>query len=236
MKTSPFTPVTPRPQSAMPAIVGIFILLACGAAYRTVAAYYGGPGDSVRLPPGTLARLPLDLDGWQGQDIPIDERIIKATDTDQMLTRRYLRRDGHAAVSLMVSYGVRLRDLLPHRPEVCYVTHGWTMRRTDSAALIAGDGKPIPCQIHAFDRAGLGAESLIVLHYYLVDGESCEDVSLLRSKVWKTDTSSHYMAQIQVVVGVDPLAPDAASATAREFACLSAPMIRSLFETARGTP
>jgi len=222
--------------NAKAAAVAIAILLAAGTAYRTLAAYYARPADSKLLPPGTLARLPLELGAWRGQDQPLDERMIKATDTDQILTRRYIRRDGSAAASLLVSYGIRLRDLLPHRPEVCYTTHGWTLRRTESAVLQAADGKSLPCQVHAFDRAGIGAESVRVLHYYLVDGVYGEDVSLLRSKVWKSDAASHYMAQVQVAVRVDPIAPDRAAAVAEEFARLSAPPIRALFESAGAPP
>jgi EpsI family protein len=227
---------TPPFCSRWPAMVGIGVLLASGMAYRTLASYYTRVAAGSQLPPRALERLPMELGGWRGRDVPLDAQIIKATGTDQILSRNYFRSDGGASVSLLISYGIRLRDLLPHRPEVCYTTHGWTLRRTGHDTLVAGDRGSLPCEINAFDRAGISAEALVVLHYYLVDGQYCEDVSLLRSMVWKKDTASHYCAQIQVAVRVNPLAPDMAEAVAKSFAGLSAPLIRSVLQSSGIAP
>jgi len=227
--------VTARPPNRKPAIVAVLVLLISGVAYRTLAAYYARPAESAPLPPGTLGRLPVDLADWHGSDLPMDERVVKATSSDQLLSRRYVRRDGSASVALVVSYGIRLRDLLPHRPEICYPGNGWTLRNTESSALKLPDGRSIPCQIQTFDRAGIGTDAVVVLHYYLVDGQFSEDVSLLRSKVWKTEAASHYNVQVQISARVDPLSHDKAQSVVSSFAVLSAPTIRSVFEQAGGT-
>ncbi len=106
--------------------IGVALILASGFGYRTLADRYNRPSDSIPLAPGTLAKIPMEFNGWFGVDKPLDEAVARATDTNDQLNREYRRRDGRAAVTMFVAYGVRLRDLQPHRPEVCYPGAGWT--------------------------------------------------------------------------------------------------------------
>ncbi|MBN1490179.1 MAG: EpsI family protein [Phycisphaerae bacterium] len=214
-----------RPGSAV--IVAIGLLLTSGAAYRMAAARLTRPVDSAPIPPGTLARLPMEMGEWIGRETPFDERIVKATDTDECLNRVYARRLQNENVGFFIGYGVRLRDLAPHRPEVCYPGVGWTLDERVEAEISAVDGTTLPCQIHHFRRGGLVREHITVLNYYIVDGQYCADVSLLRSKAWKANTDQHYAAQVQITCG-DPTNRPEALESVRAFAAVSAPVIRAL--------
>jgi len=212
--------------------VGVVILLLTGGGFRALAAYYSRPPSSVPIPKGTLAKLPVHIGDWVGEDTPMEERIVRKTNTDDLINRLYKRRGGSQAVSLFVAYGVRLRDLSPHRPEVCYPGAGWTLDDSRSLELKGADGSPIPCRLLRFHKGTLTSEKILVLNYYIVDGRYCPDVSLLRSRAWRADTAGSYSAQIQLTC------PDSAAYETEKYlldlTVGSAPLIRRLLADAVG--
>ena len=207
------------------------LVVVSGAGYRVLAARLAGVSGSVFLPPGALARLPRQIGDWSGRDEPLDQRVIQATDTDDHINRTYVRRNGSEAVSLFIGYGVRFRDLVPHRPEVCYPGAGWTLESTVDTEVTGTAGSSVPSRLYRFYRSGLQARSIAVLNYFIVDGQYCADVSLLRSKSWRARGDIRYVAQVQVVcpVGADQAAADR---RVREFAAELAPVLERVLSEA----
>lgn len=223
-------------RSTFSLVVGfaLVLLLLSGAGFRALAAHYSRPSTSVPIPRGTLAKLPVRIGEWVGEDTPIDERIVRKTDTDDLINRLYRRTGGSQAVSLFVAYGVRLRDLSPHRPEVCYPGAGWTLDGTQSLELTETDGLPVLARLLRFHKGDLTSEKILVLNYYIVDGRYCPDVSLLRSKAWRADTTGSYSVQVQLTC------PDRTEYETekylRDLAVRSAPLIhRILVDAIAGT-
>jgi hypothetical protein len=96
------------------------------------------------------------------------------------------------------------------------------------------DGTKLPCNFMRFSRGLLGKEKVAVLYYYIVDGEYCADVSLLRSKAWSGSGTVGYVAQVQVVAAIaSDLNADSATEVVSEFAMASALPIAQLFERAQ---
>ncbi len=213
--------------------VALAVLLAAGAGYRILAARHVALDTSTPIPRGTLARVPLEIGDWRGQDVPMDERVVRRTDTDDHINRSYRRSGG--TVFLFVGYGIRLRDLAPHRPEVCYPGAGWTLDGVRNVDLPLSDGGTLPCRILRFHRGGLEARSVVVLNYYIVNDESCPDVSLLRSKAWsgRRDGTLRYSAQVQITAPED-MGRFGAEALVRDFAAEAAPWIRKVLTDAVG--
>ncbi|NOT00978.1 MAG: EpsI family protein [Phycisphaerales bacterium] len=214
-----------------PALLGVLLLVAGGFGYRALADFYRRPTDSVPIPHGTLAKLPLDLGNWIGQDSPLKEVVIRATDTDDHINRVYHAKDGPEGVAFYVAYGVNLRDLAPHRPEVCYPSAGWTLVTTDAESLPTSDGIHLQCQVHHFRRSGLVAADLTVLNYYIIDDRYCADVSLLRSKALRPTLEARYAAQVQVM-SARGSTPAVAGDVVKRFAADSAPLLRALLRDA----
>jgi len=159
------------------------------------------------------------------------EEIVRATDTDAHLNRRYTRHGGLEAVSFYVASGVKARDLMPHRPEVCYTGAGWTLTGRRLAELALSDGTKLPCNIVQFSRGALTTERVVVLDYYLVDGQYCADVSLLRSKAWRGSGAVRYVAQVQVITPITAtLNAEAAIKAVSDFAVESARLTAGLFD------
>ena len=117
----------PKPQHrGHPKLVSTTVWVAVGLMIASGAGY-------------SVAAGPLQIGPWNGSDTALDERLVKATDTDDHVSRSYVRSDGRGDVSLFIAYGVRFRDLMPHRPEVCYTGAGWTLEATSERTLTIED-------------------------------------------------------------------------------------------------
>jgi EpsI family protein len=225
-------PEKPNRQPAIvAAVVASCLMLVFGLAYRGVAARLDAPLNATPISPAALARFPLQLGDWTGEDVPMDEEILRATDTDAHLNRRYVRHGGLEAVSFYIASGVKARDLMPHRPEVCYTGAGWTLMDRKLLELPLSDATKLPCNVMQFSRGALNTQRVVVLDYYLVDGQYCADVSLLRSKAWRGQGSVRYVAQIQIVAPISQvLNPQTAVKLVSDFAVESAALTASLFD------
>lgn len=228
-KEAPARQSTPRLWYA--AALAALLVIGSGVGYRALAARYAHLGESIPIPPETLAGIPEHLGEWEGREIPMDEYVVKATDTDAHVNRVYTDNRSAQMVSLYVAYGLRLRDLAPHRPEVCYPGAGWTLSEEQIIELAIAGGTSLPCRILHFQKPGLKSDQIVVLNYYIVDGQHCADVSLLRSQAWKLSGERHYSAQIQVTAGSSRFR-DQAEQSVREFAALVAPEVERILTEA----
>ena len=224
-------PLNPRPLTVA-AVVASFLMLVFGVTYHVLAARLAAPVDTEAISQAALDLFPMDIGDWTGVETPIEERIVQATDTDAHLSRRYSRAGGLEAVSFYLASGVRARDLMPHRPEVCYTGAGWTLVDKDSAKLSLSDGTILPCNVMQFSQGALNKQGVLVLDYYLVDGQYCADVSLLRSKAWRGSGTVDYVAQVQIVTPVSSVMRAAsAEALVSDFAVASASSVVTLFQS-----
>jgi len=214
------------------AIAASFLMLVFGLGYHVLAARLAAPINTSPISPTALERLPLQIGSWTGQDAPLDEAVVRATDTDAHISRRYSRHNASESIWLYAACGVRARDLMPHRPEVCYTGAGWTLMNRRSMELPLSDGMKLPCNILEFSRGALNTNRIFVLDYYIVDGQYCHDVSLLRSKAWRGSGTVGYVAQVQIATPITAT-PTADSATrlVSDFAIDSASSIAQLLET-----
>lgn len=173
-------------------------MFAMGWGYRVLAARLAAPVDAKPISASAVARFPLEIGVWTGQEKPVDPNLVARTDTDAHISRVYSRGGGMDVVSLWVACGVRTRDLMPHRPEVCYTGSGWTLREHKAVELPIANGGTLPCNVMRFSRGTLGVQSTMVLYYYIVDGKYCRDVS-----EWRYNLKAiGYVAQVQVVAPV----------------------------------
>jgi EpsI family protein len=213
-------------------VTAIFLMLLFGIMYRIMYARLSAPVETPLISADALEKLPMQIGDWTGQDAPLDENIVRATDTDAHVSRSYSRFSDSERVWLYISYGMRARDLMPHRPEVCYTGNGWTLINRHSVELPLSDGMKLKCNTFEFSRGTLNKEKIAVLDYYIVDGQYSRDVSLLRSKVWRGSGAVGYVAQVQIVASIRAsLTKDAVSNMISSFAVESALPISRLFES-----
>ncbi|MBN1506437.1 MAG: EpsI family protein [Sedimentisphaerales bacterium] len=210
------------------------LMLVSGLGYRVLASRLAAPGATPSISPAALERLPWQIGGWTGQDVPLDDAIVRATDTDAHVSRRYSCNRGLDSVFLYIASGVKARDLMPHRPEVCYTGSGWTLLDRRFRELSLDDGAKLPCNVLRFSRGVLDTKGVTVLDYYIVDGQYCHDVSLLRSKAWRGSGTVRYVAQVEIIAAVNStLMAESATKLVCAFAGDSALPIAQLFENAQ---
>jgi len=217
---------------ALSALVASFVMLTFGIGYRVIATRLAAPVNAASIDSAAFERFPLQIGNWTGQDVPIDDAIVRATDTDAHINRRYSRQNASKYVGLYVAYGVRARELMPHRPEVCYPMAGWTLVYKRSVELPLSDKMQLPCRILQFSRGTLNMAKVLVLNYYIIDGQYCGDVSLLRSKASRGSGTVRYAVEVQIVTSVtNNMIADSAAKMVCDFAVESASSISGLFES-----
>ena len=214
-------------------IAASILMLAFGLTYHALVARLRASVTSSPIVPEVVQRLPMQIGSWTGQDVPLDKAIVRATGTDAHISRRYSRRNGLESVSLYVACGANARNLVGHRPEVCYVGAGLTLMNRRSVELPLNDGTRLPCSVLDFSRGGLNTNQVTALYYFIVDGQCCGDVSLLRSRAWRGSGTVRYVAQVQIVASTTAnLTADSAERIVSDFAVESASSISRLFEDA----
>lgn len=178
--------------------VGLVILLFFDLEYRKLSKSLLSSTSGPSAICGTLSLIPLKMGSWQGRDVPLDSRVVQALAVDDYLNRSYARYSGTEKVELFITSGRRVRDLMPHRPEVCYPGNGWMLRSSEKKLLRGDDGGSFECKIFVFDRGGLDHTTMTVLNYYVVDGAYLPDLSAVRSVMRQEIPSLDYMLQVQV--------------------------------------
>jgi len=207
-----------RPAGA--AVIAGGIMLLFGWSYRTLAIQLGARPNTIQIAPDALQGIPMRIGGWVGEDVPIDEVVARRTSTDARINRRYSC--GFQSVSLYIGCGTRIRDMMPHRPEGCYIGAGWTRTGRSFRELPLGVGAVLPCAVVEFSRGGLNATRIVVVHYYVVDGSYCQTDSEWRYRYWRVG----YVAQVEIVAPVTgALSVDETVRIACDFAVDSAPLI-----------
>lgn len=224
-------PAFRRPLTAVAA--ACVFMFATGWGYRVLAARLAAPVDATPIPASAIERFPLQIGAWAGRETPIDPNLVARTDTDAHISRQYSRSSGTETVSLWVACGVRTRDLMPHRPEVCYTGNGWTQRDRKAVDLPIAEGRMLPCNVIRFSRGALGMQNTIVLYYYIVDGRYCRDVS-----EWRYNLKGiGYVAQVQIVASIMPgQTVDSAQRLVSAFAADSAVPLVGLFDDVQEVP
>ncbi|MEJ2647217.1 MAG: EpsI family protein [Sedimentisphaerales bacterium] len=213
------------------AVAAAFMMVIFGAAHRSLTTLLSIPENFSSMPPDALDEFPMQINQWVGVEEPLDEAVIEATDTDAHISRRYYRYDSPQEVWLYIAAGKRARDLMPHRPEVCYIGAGWTLTNNDSRELSLDSGTVLPCNIFQFTKGTLNPKKIVILDYYIVDGQICRDISLLRSKIWRGSGYVDYVIQVQVFAPVTAdRSIESTEKMVRGFACESCSSIIRVLE------
>ncbi|MBL8879516.1 MAG: EpsI family protein [Phycisphaerales bacterium] len=209
-------------------------LFGAGFAFRAYAARLSRMDPVALANKPDLSAIPMRFGPWRGEDIPVDEYVRKATDSDDLIHRRYARTGSNDSLRLYLAYGIRARDLAPHRPEVCYPGAGWSFQSREDAELSIGTGTNIPCRIMTFSQGGFDLRRVVVINYYIVDGIVCADMESLRSKAWRGSTAIQSIAQVQISCTTSSMRDlEAARRVAMEFAQSAAPELHAALVTFR---
>jgi len=183
-------------------LLAVSALLLAGAVYRVTASRLKLVVDTPVLLPVPLSEFPIEICDWTGKDVPIPENVQRAAGNDDFLTRLYINRSDDRWAKIYIAYTARPRTMLGHRPEICYVSGGWVHDSTARSEFISSSGTRIPCVIQRFHMPGFNHDEILVLSFYIVNGQITADESVFSGVGWRTPniagSAARYVAQVQI--------------------------------------
>jgi len=183
-------------------ILAATLLILSGIAYRVLASRLKLITETPIKLPVPLSAFPIKIDGWVGKDVPIPPNIQRVAGNDDFLNRSYIDQSKDQWVNVYVAYSARPRMMLGHRPEVCYVGGGWILDSNEPSEAVCRSGRRVPCLVHRFHRPGPETVEVVVLNFYIVNGEITNDESGFSGIGWRTPNiagnSARYVAQVQI--------------------------------------
>lgn len=184
-------------------IAGVMVFL-LGLGHRALDARYGQGSMRQSVDSDALARLPHSVDDWNGQDVPLDERIVKEADIDTYINRSYRRSGSDRPILFYIGCGSRA-SVLGHYPDRCYLGSGWIPCAKRKGEMSPNSGSTLPYNVYKYTREGSAEQGISLFQLFVVDGEYYTDISEARRQSWGPFRSASYYAQVQIGVQSDML-------------------------------
>lgn len=183
-------------------ILAMLLLICAGITYRVLASHLKLVVDAPIRLPVSLNAFPTEIDSWVGKDAPISEKIQRVAGNDDFLNRLYINKSNNEWANIYIAYTARPRNMLGHRPQICYPSGGWVHDNTEPSEVISRAGRKIPCLVHYFHMPAPRCDQTVVLNYYIVNGQLSSDQSTFSGLGWRTPNiagnPARYVAQIQI--------------------------------------
>ena len=192
------------------------LLIVSGVVYRVVATRLDRLDDSFVLPV-PLKNIPLEIGDWQGQEVPLPEVIKKIAGNDDYLNRFYRNDSAGQWANIYIAYTANPRTMLGHRPQVCYPANGWEHVTTDEIVIKCAGSTEVPALVHRF-RMPQSASEVVVLNFYVLNGETTNDEKTFNSLRYRTPNISGDIARYVAQVQISSVLENSARAAAEEMA------------------
>ena len=182
----------------------VAVLAVAGLAHRSLMAQIAGAtGEPLKLAQ-PLATLPMRLGPWQGQDAPVDPEVRRIAGEDDFLNRQYENGQARRSVGLYVGYIGRPRSRMGHRPDVCYITHGYEQISEEPLTVTIAGGQAIPALLYEFRSPEIAGPRQLVLTFYSINGDYVNSVAQANGyNVRRTGPGgkrSSYVARFQIAM------------------------------------
>jgi hypothetical protein len=186
-------------------ILAVLLLIGVGAAYRAGASVLQRVLNTPIELPVPLRALPLNVNGWTGEELPIPattQDYMETNFADDFISRRYTNMAQGLWADLYVVYcSSRPSGILGHRPRKCMPAHGWIYEETVRSEIASRSGRPINCLIHRFNDPS-AYQQIIVLTFYVLNGQITlsenEFSGFLGRRPNISGDPARYVAQVQL--------------------------------------
>ena len=167
-------------------VLAVGILIFAGVFYRSQVRLLDRIVRKPILLEHPLKDYPLIVGDWVGKDVVIPEYVQRIAGNDDFINRLYTNRSTKQWANVYVAYTGRPRTMLGHRPEVCYVAGGWMHEGSDRAEFITSSGRVVPCFIHRFRRPDSAHQTVMVMNFYVLNGQLICSESGFSGVSWRT--------------------------------------------------
>ncbi|HEX6961721.1 MAG TPA: EpsI family protein [Lacipirellula sp.] len=152
------------------------------------------------LPHTSSTTLPASIGDFIGQDKPLDERLVRASDAEAMLNRAYRNRLNDGVV-VNVGIWTRFNMGIPHSPTECYPSAGWEISSRKVKQLPLDDGRRFDVKEFVFQRD----DDRIAVMYWVHLGDEVitdsESIRQLRQRL--RATGENLPALVKVMLQTD---------------------------------
>jgi hypothetical protein len=201
-------------------LLAMSVLICSAVVYRVAASHLRIITDRAVKQPVSLKKFPAETGLWIGKEVRIPLIVQRVAENDEYLSRLYTNRDTNQWVNLYVAYTARPRTMLGHRPQICYPAGGWVLDYTEHIKEISSSGVNIPCLLHRFHKPAPGNDEIVVLNFYILNGQITDSESGFSGLDWRTPNingdAAYYVAQVQISSDLE----NSVLAAAREMADL----------------
>ena len=183
-------------------ILAVLLLISAGITYRVLASGLKIVVDTPIILPIPLSAFPTEIIDWTGRDVAIPQNIQRVAGNDDFINRLYTNKSNNQWANVYIAYCARPRNMVGHRPDVCYVGGGWVHDSTQQSQFISAGGKAVPCLIHRFHRPAPETDEVVVLNFYILNGQITADESGFSGVGWRTPNiagnPARYVSQVQI--------------------------------------
>jgi hypothetical protein len=179
------------------------LLVICGGiAYRIAASHAKSWVEAPVKLPVALSNFPMIVEQWSGKDVPIPPNIQRIAGNDDFVNRLYINDSKKQWVNVYIAYSGRPRNMVGHQPQACYVGGGWIHDYTQPSKIISSSGVEVPCLMHGFHRPSPETGEIVVMNFYILNGQLTNDESGFSGVGWRTPNiagnPARYVAQVQI--------------------------------------
>jgi hypothetical protein len=187
-------------------ILAMLLLVSSGLTYRLLASHLDLLFDTPISLPVPLSAFPTQIGNWVGRDLAIPnitKEYMEKNFADDFLSRRYVNSATGAWADVYAVYcSSRPAGIVGHQPRVCYPVNGWIHDSTVQSRFISPVGLQIPCLIHRFHKPAPTHEQIVVLNFYILNGQFTTNEGDL-SGIWGRRPNiagdpARYVAQVQI--------------------------------------
>lgn len=154
----------------------VLVLLAAGWGQRALVQRIDVAMATPTRPQQPLSALPRALGDWRGTDVELDPDVFRVGwFDDDYCNRVYTNTRTGANVAAFIGYVGHTRAQFGHRPDVCYITHGWDQIGAEKLELHDVHGNAIPCLVYEFHKPNSFEPPLTVVATYMINGRFFSD-------------------------------------------------------------
>jgi hypothetical protein len=111
-----------------------------------------------------LAEIPLTLGHWTGVKTEMDERLVAATGSHDLITRHYTDSDTGVGIDVIILFGPS-SDIFIHKPELCYPKAGFTSHAESVERTLNCDGIETALRSVAYTKGEAGSRDIQDIYY-----------------------------------------------------------------------
>ena len=197
-----FMQVTNKTSVWLVCLLAVVLLISFGITYRLFASRLHLVVNAPIALPVPLSAFPAQIGEWEGKDVPISDNIQRVAGNDDFLNRLYVNKSSYQWANVYISYTARPRTMVGHRPKACYVGGGWVHDSTEKSKFVTFSGRHIQCLIHRFHMPAPRNDEIVVLNFYILNGQITADESGFSGIGIRTPNiagdPARYVAQVQI--------------------------------------